>query len=218
MFVFSFFFIHTSADGLQVFLIDDSTSMREHWDDVIPLLDILAYIVKKTDKNGIDLFFTMSDTVCTNEKKTTELVELAKKQRPRKVKEGTEHLSNIYHRLSSILGKYQRRLEEEDQRKPRNAQSRPWHADDPKDVRELNLYIFTDGIWQPESDAVPPIKSLGETLDRFKKPNIQVGVQFIQFGNDEVGSARLSFLDNGLISTGLTRYDHTPKPLYGASR
>ena len=205
MFVHSFI-INASADNLQVFLIDDSTSMQEHWDDVVPLLDILAYIVKRTDKSGIDLFFTMSDSTCTDEKKTTNLVDVANKHRPPKAKEGKEHLSNIHNRLSSILGKYERRLKEEDQRKLRSSQNRPWHAHDPNDVRKLSLYIFTDGIWQPEADAFSPIKSIVETLDQFKKPKDQVGIQFIQFGNDTEGSTRLSFLDNGLIGSSLTRF------------
>ena len=188
--------------------------MRDHWDDVVPLLDTLAYIVKETDQNGIDLFFTMSHVHYTNRKKTRKLVHVAEKQRPLKTKKGTEHLSDIHWRLSSILEKYQKRLKEEDQSNLNSSRNRPWHAHDPSDVRGLNLYIFTDGIWQPGADAVSPIKSLVETLEKYKKPKDQVGIQFIHFGNDREGTERLSYLDSGLEPSGVMRSVWSPKPFY----
>ena len=45
----------------KVFIVDDAISMREHWDEMCGIFGILAYIVKSSGKDGIDMYFTMSD-------------------------------------------------------------------------------------------------------------------------------------------------------------
>ena len=48
---------------MQVFIIDDSLTMSRLWKDVLPVFDVLAYIVKSADPDGIDLYFTMTGEI-----------------------------------------------------------------------------------------------------------------------------------------------------------
>jgi hypothetical protein len=60
------------------------------------------------------------------------------------------------------------------------------------------LYILTDGIWEPNCDAAGPIKNLVNKLNKLDKGRVQVGIQFISFGNNPEALDRLDILDSGL--------------------
>lgn len=179
-----------SADWNQVFLVDNSTSMRNYWDKLVPLFDVLAYIVKGSDPDGLELYFTSSDCKC-KDKNTTALVVTTRGQC---APTSPQLETNIHTSLDSVLRDYLKKL---------NSHLQPRHTFSwtPRDVRKLSLYILTDGQWQPESDAESPIRLLVETLDELRKPKDQVGIQFIQFGTESSGTAILNYLDSGLKLT-----------------
>ena len=191
-------FLLASANSLQVFLLDDASSMQQHWDNVVTLADILAYIVKRTDEDGVDLHFTICKNLRRNEKKTTDLIDFVEDNRPDPPETGAERLSNIDYCLGSILHEYQEKLEKDRQRIRRSGKNSRFSSA-PKPVRKLNLYVLTDGLWQPEANGIAPLRALVSTLDRLKKPADQVGIQFIQFGNEEEGTKSLSYLDSDLV-------------------
>lgn len=62
----------------------------------------------------------------------------------------------------------------------------------------MNLYILTNGIWEPNCDAAGPIKNLVNKLNKLDKGRLQVGIQFISFGNNAEAIDRLNILDSGL--------------------
>ncbi|XTI93229.1 kinase-like protein [Cenococcum geophilum] len=164
-----------------VFIIDDSSSMCEHWDKVLDLLDTLAYIVKPLDPDGVEIYFTINDEHYTK-RNSSDLVRIAERARPLKC---SSRLSNISIKLGSILEDYEKGL-----KKP----ERGWFG--PREVRKKSIYVFTDGVWRPQADAAGPIKSLVSTLEQLRKPRNQIGIQFIQFGGDVDGHARLAYLDS----------------------
>ena len=106
-------FLLASANDLQVFLLDDASSMQQHWDNVVSLVDILAYIVKRTDEDGVDLHFTICKNLRRDEKKTTDLIDFVKDNRPDPPETGAERLSNIDYCLRTILHEYQEKLEKD---------------------------------------------------------------------------------------------------------
>ena len=173
--------VFTDANTSQVFIIDDSSSMCGHWDKVLDLLDTLAYIVKPLDPDGVEIYFTINDEHYTK-KNSSDLVRIAERARPLK---SSNRLSNISIKLGSILEDYEKVL-----KKP----ERGWFG--PKEVRKKSIYVFTDGVWRPQADAAGPIKSLVSTLEQLHKPRNQIGIQFIQFGGDVDGHARLAYLDS----------------------
>jgi hypothetical protein len=157
--------------------------MSRHWEDVKSLLYVLAYLVKKLDDDGLDMSFTIS----SQEKKfnhASKAVAYLDAMHP-------SGFANINMRLSKLLMKYVNNLEHP----PRNRLGlRTRQAS----IKPLSLYIFTDGVWQPGYDGVPPIEALIEKLTALQLPKEQVGIQFIRFGNSEEGIKRLEYLDSGL--------------------
>jgi hypothetical protein len=156
--------------------------MRDHWEDLVSLFSVLAYIAKGLDKNGLEMYFTVSPDV-KKFKKTTPAVDHLKYMRQ------STH-SDINLRLEDILRKYQAELEHQKDRKQGF-----WSLS--KVVKPLSLYVLTDGAW-PSVDGVPPVEAMIEKLRELGLPKKQVGIQFIRFGNDPEGIRRLEYLDSGL--------------------
>lgn len=172
---------------MQIFLVDDSSSMMEHWDDVTACVDILSYTVKKFDRDGIDLYFTISDDKC-NEKHATPIVDAVKKHRLLPSSRSSHRMADIYSRLVQILNGYRADL---DKKYGPHRLHLPTHR-----VKKTILFIFTDGLWQPESDAEGPIRDLLKTLKDYSLPNNQFGIQFVRFGDEAEGIELLDYLDD----------------------
>jgi hypothetical protein len=175
-------FRFATNDMFQVFLMDDSLSMKDHWDDVVSLFSVFAYFAKRLDNNGLEMYFTVSKDKQTF-RDTTPAVSHLKSMRQ-------STYSNINIRLEQILRRYQTDLEHQKERRgsfwPRA-----------KVVKPLSLYIFTDAAW-PGCDAVAPIEAMIEKQRQLQLPKEQVGIQFVRFGNDPTGIRRLEYLDSGL--------------------
>jgi hypothetical protein len=110
--------------------MDDSVSMKEHWDDVVSLFSVFAYIAKRLDDDGLEMYFTVS-AGCEKFKDTTPAVADLKSMRQ-------TTYSNINIRLEHILRQYQADLEHQRERRETF-----WSRAKP--VKPLSLYVFTDG-------------------------------------------------------------------------
>lgn len=159
--------------------------MSPYWNSVITVVRLLAYLLKQTDDDGMDLYFTISQEK-HNAKKSSDLVQKLQGKSCR----GT---SEIGSRLSTILHQYQMYLQE-----PVPNRWSLFGKAKPKAKKALNVYILTDAIWQPHSDATEPIASLITMLKKLDYPRKQVGIQFIRFGDDPDGIRKLEYLDSGL--------------------
>jgi hypothetical protein len=168
------------ANIMQVFLIDDSVTMKPHWKRVTRVFEALSYILKDVDPNGLDLSFTISADTLKKTKRTSKLVEMVKLRSKHLV--GTTDM-NL--KLTEILVTYQTELE-----KPQGFFGKP--------ILPRNLYILTDGVWEPNCDAAAPIKNLVNKLNKLDKGRVQVGIQFISFGENTAALERLDILDSGL--------------------
>jgi hypothetical protein len=154
--------------------------MVPHWESLTKLFVALSYILKTVDPNGLDLSFTISREGLTKVKKTSKLVTM--------VKARSKHLkgtTDMNLKLTAILEAYKAELE-----KPKNFYSKP--------IMPRNFYILTNGVWEPNCDAAGPIKSLVNKLNDLGKGRVQVGIQFISFGDNLDALQRLDILDSGL--------------------
>jgi|SRR2546423_178812 len=159
--------------------------MQKHWSKVISVFYVLAYMVKDSDPDGMDLLYTVS-------------LERQKSKKPDRLR---QHLNakacggrtDITLRLSIILHEYATALQE--QATPRRFLGSFLKK---KEVRPMSLYIFTDAVWQPRCNAAAPIKLLIKKLDELGLPDHQVGIQFIRFGQNQESIDRLEYLDSGL--------------------
>ncbi|KAH0539072.1 hypothetical protein FGG08_004370 [Glutinoglossum americanum] len=167
-----------------VFLIDDGISMQSHWRNVVALFKTLGYLVKQRDPDGMELCFTNSLKE-ERSKDRKRLLELLGEVVPK----GNTDISI---RLGSILLKYEERLINQSAARPM-FRARPTGSAPP-----LSLYIFTDGVWQPECDVTFSIKKLVTKLEDLGSPPKQVGIQFIRFGDNPEGIKRLDYLDSEL--------------------
>jgi hypothetical protein len=168
--------LFSTAYSEQVFLIDDAASMKAHEAEVKRILGILAYLVKDSDPDGLELYFTCSKQ-CFKEKEPSKLVAKFLSNVP-------GGLTDIRTRLASIIDEFIKGFD------------RNWLMKKFKPVRSLNIYVLTDGIWQPDTDLTQPIQRLIKKLD--ENGQYQVGIQFISFGNREVALERLNALDDDL--------------------
>jgi hypothetical protein len=159
--------------------------MSGHWGEVTDVFEALSYILKYVDPDGLDLSFTVSGESLKNYKVTSTLVQSVRDRKSRL--KGTTDM-NL--KLTTLLENYQAALE----KPPREVKSLFRR----KPVRPLNLYILTDGIWEAKCDAEGPIRRLIKKLADLGKGRIQVGIEFISFGNNIAGLQRMDHLDSGL--------------------
>ena len=162
--------------------------MRAHQDELEALFEALAYLLKESDPDGLEMYFTMTDE-SYRAKSSCKLMKYLKNHNP------PIDRSNIRTRLIRIVGEYQRRLNDQLQsgRNRRLSFTRT-----PGQVRPQSLYVFTDGIWQPSSDITDIVENLVKSLTDHRLPPEQFGIQFIRFGNDIEGIERLARLDSRL--------------------
>ena len=159
--------------------------MKVHWDNVVKVFEALSYIVKEAGSNGFDLWFTGPGNPmkrCKNTSGPLQDVERRKQQ-------GT---TDIKLKLGRILEDYvdEFKKSQSSKRILLNILSKP--------LKPLSLYVLTDGIWEPECDPAPLIRSFVLQLVDLRKLQSQVGVQFISFGKDPIGRKRMEQLDLSL--------------------
>ena len=157
--------------------------MRQHREDVLSVISFLAYVLKDTDSDGLDIRFTQSPEK-KNSGRARKLVEAASKVAFKGISDMRTRLSQIFqeHKIkfgTTTSGFWYRKPGAHEGQKP------------------LSFYILTDGKWQP-NEVGPIIKSLVESMKDFKLHKDYVGVQFIRFGQDTQGIERLNRLDHGL--------------------
>lgn len=151
--------------------------MQKHWHQVRQAFEVLAYVVKCADPDGMELYFTnwaKSDRQ-RDRKRLLRLFDCVKQC-------GQGGMETA---LSKILDQCTRE---------RPLASVFGHGSD----RGVNIYIFTDGIWDGEDDSLCGIpEAIKRTVKRMNT-RYSIGIQFIQFGNNSYGTHRLQTLDDGL--------------------
>ena len=165
--------------------------MKPYSGEVRDLFALLGYMVKSKDPDGIELHFTKSSERKDRAKNTGQLLRTL----------GTVSYfgkSNIRLQLGEILQDYHAKLKDQTPQRSLLKIMRPRRR-----ARRQTVYIFTDGVWQPECDPSEMIEKLVKSLEQNSMEREQFGIQFIRFGNDLEGKSRLDKLDSGL---GLSMY------------
>ena len=154
--------------------------MATHWEETTALFGVLAYLVKTSDRDGIELFFSVSSNSFLS-KNSSSLVDVVRKHK-------AQGNSKIATQIASILEKYRSKLTQNEKKRILF----------PRKVQPLNLYILTDGLWGLDFDPSSVIRNFVDLLAKLKLDRNQVGIQFISFGNDPIGLERLEQLDDSL--------------------
>jgi len=157
--------------------------MLPHWDEVLKVLEALAYLVKNMDPDGIDVQFMNS---CQHNCRGKNRKDLIKKFR-KVIPSGQCPIGVALHR---VLPAYY----------PKQTSKRTsWLSKPVGDQPGVNIYILTDGVWSEGQECFSTVQShirqLASRLGEVGKLE-HVGIQFIRFGDDEVGTKRLDTLDD----------------------
>jgi hypothetical protein len=166
--------------------VDDAASMQLHWNKVIEVLYVLAYLLKDSADDGMALRSTSSNI----EYKSKTSSGLSRHLRGRTLL----RTSDIRWCLNTILSEYQTSLYVPtlDRRRPLSRKMKL------KGKKPLSIYILIDAVWQPRSDPIEPITSLITMLKELGFSQNQVGIQFISFGNDLDGISKLEHLNSAI--------------------
>nr|KIR46827.1 hypothetical protein I312_03718 [Cryptococcus bacillisporus CA1280] len=189
-----------------VFLVDDSSSMTKdrRWDQACQAIMEVADLASRYDDDGIDVYFLNNKRVGKELRSSDDVEELFRGLGPRGI-------TPTGRRLEAILRDYMSRLEASQ------------HTGE--EVKPMNLIVVTDGVFAhpisarlrqlavnpaltraqllalaPTDDPESVIITIARRLDRGQYPLSQVGIQFLQIGNDPEAREALQELDDGLSS------------------
>ncbi|KAF2813081.1 uncharacterized protein BDZ99DRAFT_473802 [Mytilinidion resinicola] len=178
-------------DRDHIFLIDDSASMKPYWPKLKRVFEALAWLVKRVDPDGLDLYFTSSPEKFHN-KNTTPLASLVER---REATLGGR--CNIKNSLGNITQGYRAKIQSLDANRPR---SRLSFLGATQKLHPISIYILTDGVWQDKPEPIcgvdEPIRILVNELSNRGLLDGQAGIQFVRFGHDDIGMKRLRMIDN----------------------
>lgn len=170
-----------------VFVIDDSGSMEgPRWKQAREALQEVVEMAVKWDKNGVDIYFLNSRkcaTSCTKPERVTQLFDEVKPSGWTPTGARLRELIAPY--LSSLASNAFTRLIRRPQ-KPR-------------------IYIvITDGVATDKggSRVENVVLHFMERLDKCEAPLNQLGIQFVQVGDDAAARAELQRLDDKLAADG----------------
>ncbi|CCT66861.1 uncharacterized protein FFUJ_13029 [Fusarium fujikuroi IMI 58289] len=172
-----------------VFIVDDSETMRDREREVLKVLDVLVWLVRKIDHSGPEIRFTSKpDKRIPIERRPRFLLKMDKFINPVREWLGgndAETLCNMKHSFNQIF------------------------ADasmvDPK--RPTSVVILTDGIWEhggslEEKGVEACITKIIKRMEDKGIGDTAFAFQFVSFGNDPVGLRRLRYLDDDALYGG----------------
>lgn len=184
-----------------VFVIDDTGSMqmaansneaaspgiKTRWRVLTNSMQFIGNIAAEYDPDGVDVHFLMSAHLNqTNIKSGQEVLNLLAQVDLTKGSGGT-YFAEV---LADILGTHVARYEDYFK-----AAKRREKVDK---VRPLNVIVLTDGKANDENATKKTIIKMGKKLDDMNAPLTQVGVQFLQVGDDNDAAKWLKSLDDDL--------------------
>ena len=184
-----------------IFVIDDTGSMqlpadsneqaapggKTRWDVLTRSMQYIGNIAVEYDPYGVDIHFLESTHLDKmNIRSGQEVLNLLAQVNLEEGSGGT-YFATV---LAEILGPYVARYKDYFE-----AAKRREKADK---VRPLNVIVLTDGKADDAKSTRKTIIKIGKQLDNMNAPDTQIGLQFLQVGDDEAAAKWLKCLDNDL--------------------
>ena len=189
--------------------------MGQYWPEAVFLLETLVLMAKKSDKDGMDLYFTIPGQQPRDSRRYKAALEGVKDEKefrrammekdPRMIEKDPRKTpcpgTDIIAPMRSVFADFYKTLGEHQKPKIRSK----WQKKGSDGPKALTLLVLTNGTWQGMQDP-DAINGYLETLlgdlsnrgllksgqDRF------VSIEFIQFGDDPTVTERLRALDDGM--------------------
>ncbi|OSD04552.1 hypothetical protein PYCCODRAFT_1354384, partial [Trametes coccinea BRFM310] len=164
-----------------VIIVDDSGSMRGAlWEEARDALATLADVAAKYDSDGIDLVFLNSNKRGLNLKDSAQVQRIFNSVAP-------HGATPIGEKLEELLLFYLKSLD---------AANEAGGLTAVKAIKPVNYIVITDGA--PTDDPASVIAAAAKRLDDGRYPLSQVGIQFVQIGNNRSATEYLRTLDDEL--------------------
>ncbi|WAR63300.1 hypothetical protein PtB15_18B383 [Puccinia triticina] len=173
-----------------VLLIDDSASMslQGRWSEAAAAVAGLADTLVRYDNDGIDVYFMNSVEHLRNATSAADVTALFRRVQP----VGRSTPTDV--RIEELLGIYLERLE-------------VGKASGLPAIKPLNLLVITDGEADDPDTLAYALAGFADRLECGRFPLNQLGVQFIQIGNDRAATLFLKSLDDELRADSARRRD-----------
>ena len=182
-----------------IFIVDDTGSMQlpadngapegspSRWDLVVDALRYIANEATKWDEDGVDIHFLVSDELNgSGVKKGQVILNLLDKVDVEMNGGGTRFEPALHPYISKCLRQYNAYFD---------ALNRGEEREPPK---PMEIIVLTDGAADDKKSTEKLLVKAGEELDRMFAPSFQLGVQFVQVGDDNDAKKYLERLDKRL--------------------
>ncbi|KII94638.1 hypothetical protein PLICRDRAFT_47663 [Plicaturopsis crispa FD-325 SS-3] len=171
-----------------VIIVDDSRSMAgKLWTEARSALGALAEIASEYDTDGIDVHFLNDRKIGTDLRSSVAVKRLFDTVIPRGATPIGEKLEELFMDYMANLERAKRQADNGGDRAAL------------KNIKPVNYIVLTDGTPTDEPESV--IVAMARRLDAGFFPITQVGVQFVQIGNDPRATAYLRELDDVLSNS-----------------
>ncbi|KAJ6615585.1 hypothetical protein B0H10DRAFT_2040034 [Mycena sp. CBHHK59/15] len=172
------------------------------WDEAGKALELLAETAQEYDSDGIDIHFLNNEKKALNMKSSTDVRNIFDKARPFG---GTP----TGQRLKKLINPHIVRLEAA----RIDADGTPRDRKTGQVIKRVNFIVITDGVATDDPATKNTIIKAATHLKALTNLcSIQVGIQFVQIGNDDAATKALKALDDDLHKAGNIRdiVDTTP--------
>ncbi|MCJ1399803.1 hypothetical protein MMC11_003006 [Xylographa trunciseda] len=174
----------TAADSVAASRTRDRVTTR--WDVLVRGMQYIADIAAKHDDDGVDVFFLCSKLNKRNVKDGQEILDRLNKVILEANVGGTYFEPALSPILSNYTWKYRNYFE------ARNAGQ---HVEPPK---PMNIIVLTDGGADDPKQTEKLLVRVAKELDKMWAPSYQLGIQFVQVGDDPRATKYLKILDDQL--------------------
>lgn len=209
-----------------VLVVDDSASMAEHWEATREALEMVASVALQHDDDGIDIhFMNHPEHDAWNVRSAVHIRRLFALVQPAGITPTGQCLDEI---LREYIDRYAASSTAPTRWPPGSPDSAAstsslssTHAPTkPPPPKPLNIVVLTDG--EPTDSPEPVIVWAARKLESLNAPLHQVGIQFLQIGNEEGAREALEELDDALADiygirdmVDTTRYVGAREPISG---
>jgi hypothetical protein len=169
-------------------ITQDCEGGNSRWNELIQSLRYIVDTVCHYDKDGVDVHFLFNDAKDEPQIQDGQRIMdlLTNEVSPDEDGGGTFMQDQLWDILTRSVDKF------EEYRGSLKSSSR---AERPK---KLNLIIITDGAADDKEEVEFTIVTAAKRLDALQAPKHQVGIQFLQIGQDVKAGKWLELLDNSL--------------------
>ena len=201
--MFDTVFILDDTGSMDTYLSSQDTSDIKRWQAAKEALIHIGRIATSKDPDGVDLRFLKSDETGDNITDIDDLVDKLACAGLDELGGGTffyEQLEgNIEPRLAAFRD-YKQQLKDYHSEYQRLGQDKKARARliRPKEPKKLNLIVITDGSADDEQEVESYIIGVARELDLLGATRAQIGIQFVQIGDDPDAARFLKHLDDEL--------------------